>query len=114
MTHKTLVIDLDRCIGCYACEVACKNENLAWTRRYDNKNHADIDLAIAIEHLCLAATSQGLGTCWVCNFRTQLIQELFDFQDGWEPVALIPLGFPADDTCPEKTRKSIEEIWETW
>ena len=27
MTHKTLVIDLDRCIGCYACEVACKNEN---------------------------------------------------------------------------------------
>lgn len=94
--------------------IACKNENLAWTRRYDNKNHADIDLAIAIEHLCLAATSQGLGTCWVCNFRTQLIQELFDFQDGWEPVALIPLGFPADDTCPEKTRKSIEEIWETW
>ena len=68
--------------------IACKNENLAWTRRYDNKNHADIDLAIAIE--------------------------LFDFQDGWEPVALIPLGFPADDTCPEKTRKSIEEIWETW
>lgn len=27
MTQKTLVIDLDRCIGCLACEVACKNEN---------------------------------------------------------------------------------------
>lgn len=27
MSQKTLVIDLDRCIGCYACEVACKQEN---------------------------------------------------------------------------------------
>ena len=27
MTHKTLVIDLDRCIGCFACEMACKQEN---------------------------------------------------------------------------------------
>lgn len=27
MVQKTLVIDLDRCIGCYSCEVACKQEN---------------------------------------------------------------------------------------
>lgn len=92
--------------------IACKNESLAWTRRYDNKNHADIDLAIAIEHLCLAATSQGLGTCWVCNFRVQLCQELFSFGEGWEPVAIIPIGYPATDEVPEKIRKSLPEIWE--
>ena len=48
--------------------LVCENHGAAWTRRYDEKNHADIDVAIAIEHLCLAAAEQGLGTCWVCNF----------------------------------------------
>ena len=47
--------------------LVCENHGAAWTRRYDEKNHADIDVAIAIEHLCLAAAEQGLGTCWVCN-----------------------------------------------
>ena len=39
----------------------------AW-RRADGKDHADIDLAIAADHMTLAATDRGLGTCWVCNF----------------------------------------------
>ena len=42
-------------------------DDRAWVREEDGKNHADIDAAIAIEHLCLAATEVGLGSCWVCN-----------------------------------------------
>lgn len=37
MAQKTLVIDLDRCIGCFACEVACKNENNVPLGVYYNK-----------------------------------------------------------------------------
>ena len=36
-----------------------------WIRKEDNKQHGDIDVAIATEHLCLAATERGLGSCWV-------------------------------------------------
>ena len=89
-----------------------QNHGAAWTRRYDEKNHADIDVAIAIEHLCLAAAEQGLGTCWVCNFRVQLCQELFNLPDEWYPVAIIPIGYPATPAIPEKTRKAMAEIWE--
>ena len=35
--------------------VACTNHEESWHRRADNKDHADIDIAIAVEHLCLAA-----------------------------------------------------------
>lgn len=45
--------------------VCMKNNSECWTRRYDDKQHGDIDVAIATEHLCLAATERNLGTCWV-------------------------------------------------
>lgn len=90
--------------------VAYARPEEAWVRRYDEKNHADIDVAIAVEHLCLAAAEQGLGTCWVCNFRIQLFRELFELPENLEPVAIIPIGYPATDETPEKKRKELQEI----
>lgn len=90
--------------------VAYARPEEAWVRRYDEKNHADIDVAIAVEHLCLAAAEQGLGTCWVCNFRIQLFCELFELPDNLIPVAIIPIGYPATDEIPEKKRKELQEI----
>ena len=79
-----------------------------WVRR-DGKHHGDIDIAIAVEHLCLAATEQGLATCWVCNFDAALCKELFALPDNEEPAVIIPLGYAADDIKP-KIRKAIDEI----
>ena len=77
--------------------------------RVDGKPHGNIDIAIAVEHLCLAATEQGLGTCWVCNFDATRCKELFALPDNEEPTVIIPLGY-ADDEPKEKKRKAIEEI----
>lgn len=79
-----------------------------WVRA-DGKRHGDIDVAIAVEHLCLAAAEQGLGTCWVCNFDAAMCQELFGLPANEEPVVLIPLGYTADE-AKEKKRKTVEEI----
>ena len=82
-----------------------------WIRE-DGKQHGDIDVAIAVEHLCLAAAEKGLGACWVCNYDTIKMQELFA-REGYEAVAIIPLGHIAAD-CPqgEKVRKSASDIIE--
>ena len=77
--------------------------------RSDDKHHGDIDIAIAVEHLCLAATEQGLGTCWVCNFDAELCKKSFGLGDNEEAAVLIPIGYPADEP-KEKKRKGICEI----
>ena len=79
-----------------------------WIRK-DGKHHGDIDIAIAVEHLCLAATEQGLSTCWVCNFDAALCKETFALPENEEPAVIIPLGY-ADDEMKPKIRKTIEEI----
>lgn len=79
-----------------------------WVRS-DGKHHGDIDIAIAVEHLCLAATEQGLATCWVCNFDADLCRQLFSLAANEEPAVLIPLGYAAD-APKDKVRKTTEEI----
>ncbi len=79
-----------------------------WVRA-DGKHHGDIDIAIAVEHLCLAATEQGLSTCWVCNFDAEKCKQLFGLSANEEPAVVVPLGYAADEPRP-KNRKTIEEI----
>ena len=57
--------------------ICMKNPEENWIRKDDEKPHGDIDLAIAIEHLCLAATERNLGTCWVCNYDVAKIKEYY-------------------------------------
>ena len=87
---------------CYI--VACGDHTCSW-KRGDGKDHMDIDVAIAVEHLCLAAAEQGLGSCWVCNFDTDLCRQVLRLGPAFEPVALIPIGYPADESLFETTRK---------
>ncbi len=79
-----------------------------WVRG-DGKPHGNIDIAISVEHLCLAAAEQGLGTCWVCNFDAALCAQLFALPADEEPAAIIPIGYPAAEATP-KRRKPLEEI----
>ncbi len=89
--------------------IACADHSQSWKRAADGKDSADIDIAIAIDHLTLKATELGLGTCWVCNFDVYSCAELVKLPHYIEPIALIPLGY-ANNKEPEKKRKPLEEI----
>lgn len=92
-----------------ACFVVYRDKEAEWVRKADGKPHGDIDVAIAVEHLCLAAAERGLGTCWVCNFDVARCHELFTVPEHWEAVALVPIGTPTDEAT-EKKRKPLADI----
>jgi len=89
--------------------IACGDHSQSWKRR-DGKDHCDIDVAIAVDHMTLAATDLGLGTCWVCAFDAEKCHKALGLPENLEVIALMPLGYPADKGVPEKRRKSIEDI----
>ncbi len=92
--------------------VVCGDHSVSW-KRSDGKDHMDIDLAIAIDHLTLQATALGLGTCWVCNFNALLLKQSLKLPKNIEPVAIIPLGYPVDEADPNRhttKRKPLQEF----
>lgn len=91
--------------------VASIRHDEEWVRA-DGKHHGNIDIAIAVEHLCLAATEQGLATCWVCNFDADLCKQLLALPEAEEPAVIVPLGYAADEPT-EKKRKPMQDIIST-
>ena len=75
--------------------VACGDHSVSW-RRADGKDHCDIDLAIAIDHITLSATDNGLATCWICKFDAIRCANILRLPAHISPIAIIPLGFPEE------------------
>ncbi|MFB3897767.1 MAG: nitroreductase family protein [bacterium] len=89
--------------------IACGNPDLAYPRQGGYMSAFPIDLAIAVEHLCLAAAAEGLGTCWIGAFDEKEVKKVIPIPDPWRIVALTPLGYPAENP-PDRGRKPISEI----
>jgi nitroreductase len=67
----------------------------AWVRK-DGRSHMDVDAAIVMDHMILAATDEGLGTCWIANFDMGAAREVFELRAGEVPLLLTTLGHTAD------------------
>lgn len=87
----------------------------AWVHK-DGKNYVDVDVAIIFDHLTLAATELGLGTCWMAAFDRAVAREFLGLPPDVEPIVVTPLGYPAPETLREKKRKPMTELvrYERW
>ena len=79
--------------------VVCGDHSRSW-RRPDGKDHCDIDIAITIDHMTLAAADMGLGTCWICMFNAMQCHRILQLPSHMEAVALLPIGYP--DVTPSE------------
>ena len=71
-----------------------------------------IDVAIAVDHLTLAAAAEGLGTCWIGAFDAAAVRGILGVPEAVVVVALLPLGYPRDRAAApvEKSRLPLQEI----
>jgi nitroreductase len=67
------------------------------------------DTAAAIQNIHLAAYALGLGTCWVGAFREDEARRILGIPEGIRPVAIIPVGFPAESPAP-RSRRPLKQI----
>jgi nitroreductase len=91
--------------------VVCANENRS-SQGYGvrGKNLYCIqDTAAAIQNIHLVAYSLGLGTCWVGAFREEEATKILKIPQGIRPVAIIPVGYPAETPSP-RNRRPISQI----
>ncbi|MCR5027129.1 MAG: nitroreductase family protein [Methanobrevibacter sp.] len=89
------------------CVVSQKDK--AWVRKWDNKNISEIDATIVMDHIILAATSVGLGTCYIAAFKPDKAREFLKLEDNEEPILFTPLGY--GDAEPRDTpRKDVDEF----
>ncbi|HUX42477.1 MAG TPA: nitroreductase family protein [Rectinemataceae bacterium] len=88
--------------------LVCTIPGEAWVRK-DGKNYADADAAIVMEHIVLAATALGLGSCWIASFDAEAVKEAFGLAAGMEPLAFTPIGYPKESPEP-RPRKGLESL----
>ena len=89
--------------------LALANFDTCW-KRPEGTPIADIDMGIAMEHIVLAATAEGLGTCWICAYDTAEMNKAVNILHPWSILAVSPLGFPNEQ--PEKQqRKPTKELF---
>ena len=68
-----------------------------------------VDLAIATDHMTLAAIDLGLGTCWIGAFAQDEVKRILKIPEKLKVVSLLTLGYPDEPGRP-KMRKTLKEI----
>ena len=71
---------------------------------------AIVDTAIAMQNMVIAAWALGVGSCWIGDFREEKVKELLKIPDKWKVVALVTLGYPAEQPKQRK-KKPVEELF---
>ena len=72
-----------------------------------------VDIGIAGEHLVLAATELGLGTCWIGWIKPRMVARIVGWPASVKPVVVITVGYPCDPDAaapPASRRKPLAEL----
>ncbi len=122
--QRILVLNTDDSINklknCTKCHfnaptalLVCHNKEESWKRVYDGALSSPVDAVIVATHMMLEAQNVGVGCCWVMHFNPEAMKSAFNISENIEPVALLVMGYPADDAKPLDMHSKYRDMTET-
>lgn len=104
LNNEESLSKLRECTRCHfnapCAMLVCHNKDESWVRPYDGAMSSYVDAVIVTTYLMLAAQNEGVGTCWVMHFKPDMLRDKFNIPQNVEPVALLLMGYPAEDAAP--------------
>ncbi len=90
--------------------LVCWDETACWHRPVDGKSSGEIDASIVTTHMMMEATDLGVGSIWVMNWDPQQLRAAFDLPETVQPMALLYLGYPAQDAEPRPGHAASKQV----
>lgn len=69
-----------------------------------------IDVAIALDHITLAAVEYDLGTCWISIYDENKVKEILHIPKEIRVISIMIIGYPLDPSPVQKKRISLSEL----
>ena len=117
LNGDSAIQELQKCTRCHfgapTAFLVCHNKDESWVRPYDGALSSPVDAVIVATHMMLKAWEIGVGCCWVMHFNPAVMKETFNIPENIEPVALLVMGYPAEDSKPLELHdkfRPIEEV----
>lgn len=106
-----------KCTPCHfnapAAFLICYDKTLSWKRSFDGEDSGWVDASIVTTHMMLQAHESGLGTTWVMYFDPAAAVREFALPENIVPVAILPIGYPAQDAEPSANHSKLRDAAET-
>ena len=93
--------------------LVCYDQTKSWKRSFDGDDSGIVDASIVTTQMILQAFELGIGSTWVAHFDPQKIRKAFKLPKNYVPVALLPLGYPADGAGPSSQHSKREPLEKT-
>lgn len=89
------------------------DKSQSWKRSNDNYNSIETDLAIAMDHIILAAENEGVGACWIIAYDYEILSKALNLKENEVVFSITPLGYQTKDYVKRnnKIRKTLEEVF---